>query len=528
MTDGLDLRQFEREQHNQQIWLGIGAGAIALIAALSYVLVEPTTLLVPILLLTATLLPAVFWRFPRFVLYGIFGSVCLFEVQQFVPDGAGITDAVPFFWNINSMFEKYLGTNPKVAPINYLELVLILFAVVMLLRYAVKQRRGMDTGSLFWPIAVYLGFVTLGWANGMTSGGNFNEALQEVRAQFYFGIAYFLAVNAVRDRRQVEALFWLTALTVAFKAVNYIFRWVTVYHAQTPDQGVGSHEEAFFFMAFILLLNVLSYSKILPRLQVFMWLVLPLVLFANVTTNRRTAYAALMITLPLMLLSAYRGFPKARRGIVHFLVGLVILGPPYFFAFRQSSGPLAAPARAIQSSIAPDERDSNSNVYRDAENYNLLYTMRSTPVTMSVGYGYGKRFLTPIPLDIIKDIYPWYNLLPHNQILWVWMRVGTLGFLAFWGMMASVLVYACRVIRRVELSLHQRAVALYTLGVSVMLLIFGLLDLQLSNFRDMIFVAIWIGAMTGLTPKGFTLNDPEPRRRRPGVHYPDRPTRRRR
>jgi len=525
MTRGARLRQFEREQQNQQVRLGIMAGAIALVATLAYLLVQPTTLLVPILLLTVTLLPAVLWRYPRFALYGVFGAVCLFEVQQFVPDGAGGTDAVPFFWNINSMFEKYLGMNPRIAPINYFELVLILLAAVQLLRFAFKVRRGIRVGPLLLPILLYLGFVVFGWGNGMTSGGNFTEALQEVRAQFYFGLAYFLAVNAIRERRQVDVLFWMVALLVGFKAFNYIYRWVVVYHSVTQDQGVGSHEEAFFFMAFILLQVVLSYSKLLPRLQTLMWTLLPFVLFGNFTTNRRTAYAALMITLPLVMLAAYRGFPKARRGIIGVVIGILVLGPPYFFAFRTSSGPHAAPARAIQSSIAPDERDANSNAYRDAENYNLLYTVRATPANMAVGYGYGKRFITPIPLDIIKDIYPWYNLLPHNQILWVWMRVGTLGFLAFWIMIASILIFACRVVRRQELTAHQRAVALYTLGVTVLLLIFGLLDLQLSNFRDMIFVATWAGAMAGLTPQGFSLDDLKPRYRRPGVHYPERPAR---
>uniref|UniRef100_UPI0037506A37 hypothetical protein n=1 Tax=Armatimonas sp. TaxID=1872638 RepID=UPI0037506A37 len=172
--------------------------------------------------------------------------------------------------------------------------------------------------------------------------------------------------------------------------------------------------------------------------------------------------------------------------------------------------------------------------YRKIENYDLMLTMRSTSTTQLIGYGYGKRFLTPGGnLDMIKDIYPWYNLLPHNQILWVWMRLGTLGFLAFWGMICAILVYACRVIRYKESetkhnktasarSLYPRAVALYTLILVALLLVFGLLDLQLSNFRDMIFVAIWVGAMSGLTPNALSLNDPEKRRCRPGVH--ERPT----
>ena len=489
-------------------------------------LIEPTTLLVPILFLSATLLPALLWYFPRLAIYGIFGCAVVFEIFQQIKDEQGLTDAVPFFWNINTMFMKYLGSNPKAAPINFFELILILFAAVILLRLAVRQQTTMRCGSLFWPILGYLGFVTLGLGNGLATGGNFNEALQEVRAQFYFGLMYFMAVNAIRDRKHVDVLIWLTALGISFKAFNYIYRHIVIFHGELQDQGTGSHEEAFFFVAFVVLLSVLSYARVQKKLQVVMWSMLPFIFYANLTTNRRTAYAAMIIALPILFLAGYKGFPKARRAITGVLIGIAVLFPPYFMVFKDSPGALGGPARAINSAISPNERDSNSDQYRQAENYDLMFTMRSSPVSAIIGYGYGKRFQTPASLDTIKDIYIWYNLLPHNQVLWVWMRLGTLGFLAFWGMICAIIVYACRIIRfherieRPDANPYPRMVALYALVLLGLLMVFGLLDLQLSNFRDMIFVAVWIGAMAGLTPEAMKLNDPKLRRYRPGVYDP--------
>ncbi|MBB6051632.1 O-antigen ligase family protein [Armatimonas rosea] len=521
----LGLREVEQRQRRQQAILGGIAGLLALLAGISYVLVEPTTLLVPILLLSATLLPAVFWYYPRMALFGIFGCAILFEVFQTVPKEQGLTDAVPFFWNINTMFDKFLGSNPKAAPINFFELILIVFSGIMLLSFATRQRTQLRVGSLFWPIAIYLGFVVVGFLNGMSTGGNLNEALQETRAQFYFGIMYVMAVNAIRDRKHVDSLIWLSVICIAFKAFNYIYRHFALFHAEIQDQGVGSHEEAFFFMSFVMLLSVLSFAKVQQKLQVLMWTLLPFVFFANLTTNRRTAYAALTIALPILLLAAYKGFPKARRSVLTVLVSIAVLFPPYFIAFKDKDGAIAGPARAINSAISPNQRDSDSDTYRRNENYDLMFTMRATPVSQAIGYGYGKRFYTPAKLDSIKDIYAWYNLLPHNQILWVWMRLGTLGFLAFWGMVCSILVYACRVIRFQEREtlkpkpgdIYPRLVAFYALIEVVLLMVFGLLDLQLSNFRDMVFVAVWVGALAGLAPGAMALNDPEKRVRRPGV-----------
>ncbi|WP_309717238.1 O-antigen ligase family protein, partial [Armatimonas sp.] len=522
-TNVLGLRETEKRQRLQQTFLGIFAGLLSLMAGVSYVLVEPTTLLVPILLLTATLLPAVLWYFPRLALYGIFGSAILFEIFQQIKSGEGLTDAVPFFWNINTMFENYLGTNPKVAPINFFELVLIIFSGVTLLRFATRQQVHVRCGSLFWPILGYLGFVAVGWFNGMATGGNFNEALQEIRAQFYFGVAYFLSVNAIKTRKDIDKLIWITFICITLKVFNYIYRHMIIFHGEIQDGGVGSHEEAFFFVSFIILLSVLSISRVQQKLQILMWALLPFVLYANITTNRRTAYAAMVIAMPVLFLSAYKGFPSARKNIIRVLMAIIVLFPPYFIAFRDSSGALGGPARAINSAISPNERDSSSDIYRQSENYDLMFTMRSSPVSAAIGYGYGKRFLTPASLDAIKDIYIWYTLLPHNQILWVWMRIGTLGFLVFWGMICAIIVYACRIIRFQDQKTggdgdtYPRFVALYTLILVSLLLVFGLLDLQLSNFRNMIFVAIWIGAMVGIAPNAMTLNDPKKRRYRPRV-----------
>jgi hypothetical protein len=68
-----------------------------------------------------------------------------------------------------------------------------------------------------------------------------------------------MAVNIARDNRQVNSLFWMTAICISLKGALYTFRrYVTIAGQPLPDQGVGSHEEAFLFVAFVLLLFVLS------------------------------------------------------------------------------------------------------------------------------------------------------------------------------------------------------------------------------------------------------------------------------
>jgi hypothetical protein len=499
-----DLEQFRQQSQRSSLFFGIYAVFVAMLSGIVYVGAKETTFLYPGLIFLVCYLPPILWRWPRVALYGIYASVCLFEVfpTHFKQDG--LTDYVPFFWNINTMFEIFTTSKARVAPINFLELIFIIMAAIALLRLVFQKGTKLTLGPLFVPILIYLCFVGVGWLNGMVGHGNFTEALQEVRAQVYFLVAYVMAVNLVRDPRQVLGLFWTSAILIVFKACIYIYFRYAIYHGEIPDQGVGSHEESFFFMTLVMQLFVLKSAEILPRLRMFLWATLPIVLFGNICTNRRAAYAAVMVAAIVLMMTVWRAWPKKRVGIL-WLIGIVALvGPPYFLAFRHSEGPHASLARAIQSKIEPNERDRLSNLYRDIENYDLMATMHSSPLTSVIGYGYGKRFLTPVKPADISEQYAWWNLLPHNQIYWVWMRTGTLGFLAFWAMVCLILVYACRIVRRFDLDPVRRATALMTLILLTMLLFFGLLDLQLSNFRDMLFVGMWIGAMARLTPDGFT------------------------
>ena len=82
----------------------------------------------------------------------------------------------------------------------------------------------------------------------------------------------------------------------------------------------------------------------------------------------------------------------------------------------------------------------------------------------------------------------------HNQILWVWMRVGTFGFLAFWMMICGHPRSApARRSATPDADSETKAVGIFALLMTAMLMIFGLLDLQLSNFRDMLFAGFWVG-----------------------------------
>ena len=75
------------------------------------------------------------------------------------------------------------------------------------------------------------------------------------------------------------------------------------------------------------------------------------------------------------------------------------------------------------------------------------------------------------------------------------MRTGTVGFIAFWMIIAFAIVRICRLMILAEKddSPWTQLLALWSLSIVVMAIMFGLLDLQLSCYRNMIFVGLVLG-----------------------------------
>ncbi|MBC8142444.1 MAG: O-antigen ligase family protein [Armatimonadetes bacterium] len=504
------VADFQNEKGRRSRWLalrGVVFGAMVaagLVAIGSIPRLSMTSLasspIISLVLIFAVGLLALLWRYPGIALPLAFGSALLFEwMPTTYPDS--LTDAVPVFWNINTIFQTYLRINFKALPISPFELILVTAGIFSFLQAVIGRSFKISLGTpvIYVPMLTYAAFVVFGFLNGMAQGGDFKLALQETRAQFYFVLLYFMTLNIVKDRAQVSRMLWTLGVCMVIKAALYTFRrYVTLGGLPLPDQGVGSHEEAFLLNGAFVLALCLTLTGTHEKLQRFLWLLMPLILLGNLATNRRAGTAALAIALPIVLVAVMRSMPHRRKAAASIGIAIAVAFAVYYPVFKNSSGILALPARSIKSQFQPDARDASSNAYREAENKNLMATIRTAPVT---GYGYGRRFLHAVEIANISEIYEWWDLLPHNQVLWVWMRVGTGGYMAFWLMWFGIIVHACFTIRRPNLDRMTKAVALNGLLVGIMLLIFGLLDLQLSNMRSMLFGAICVGLVSAVSPR---------------------------
>jgi hypothetical protein len=487
-TPGVDVFR-ANQSRTQKLFLVFG-GLLAALVGVFYVLQDRYTLVFPSLFLSLLLLLSTIIVFPRSVLYITVAAACLFELfPTNQPDA--LTDKIPYFANVNTIFQQNAGVNVKSVPLSLMEVVLVIGGMSSWIRGVLNRNLKIEKGPLFWPIAAYIVCVIFGFLNGFLNGGDYKIGLQESRNQVHLLLIYLIVYNQIDSVKRGHVLLWLCAICIAFKSVLYVYRqYVTLGGAPISDQGVGSHEEAFFFMGFVLLLLVLQLCRVYPKLRTFMWIMLPIVYMGFVSTNRRAGTAALVVGLVMVLVASYQCLPRYQKMIRNIIIFTALFGPVYYNVFKNSSNPLAAPARAIKSHYEPDWRDLQSNLYRDAENACQMATMRAAPI---FGYGYGRPFIKAAWIADISNTYAWWDYLPHNQILWVWQRLGFVGFFAFWFMVCSAIIVHVHTARDPETSYELRAFHLFAIGILGMELMVAMYDMQLANSRNMVFTGLFLG-----------------------------------
>jgi len=120
-----------------------------------------------------------------------------------------------------------------------------------------------------------------------------------------------------------------------------------------------------------------------------------------------------------------------------------------------------------------------------------------------IGYGFGKPFLQPVQLpdsgagnNVDLNGNP-SQYVPHNTIYWVWMRLGAIGFFAFWFLIGAVLVRGCQIMRRLK-DPYLQLVSIFIIGVTFMEIMVAYADYQLFLFRNVIYVGLLFGILMKL------------------------------
>ena len=337
---------------------------------------------------------------------------------------------------------------PEVVYISIFEIVVVLtLASALVRRFNAHEK--LQRGPLYRPIMFFGAMVLMGEIIGLSTGGDFKITLWEIRPLLYIVLLYIVAVNTIREARHLRIILWIVTLATLARSLEGIYRYIKMpgdlrYIAPV----VLEHDDSLFFAVAIGIVVAASFwRKWLPRKFYIATLALvPFSVYMMDINGRRAVYLCVLIMLATfvpLLWNGMRARVQRRKLIWGVLIGIV-LGAAYLGAFWNRDGGIAAPAAAVRSMIIPNERDYLSNLYRDQENANLRYTIDFSPV---VGIGFGKPFKVIVPMvDLTKD-WAFQFYMPHNNMLWLWLRMGIIGFVAFWVALGAAILLAAASLR---------------------------------------------------------------------------------
>lgn len=347
-----------------------------------------------------------------------------------------ITGWYPFTKNLSSA-ESILYVNDRliVSPV---ELALLAIVFGWMLRMWAESDWTIVRGKLCAPLMVFSGFVVLGLAYGLATGGNLNVALWEARALLYLPVVYLLVSNLSGGERKNHERLWFSVIAgVLLNGVAALSHLRELSPERRLDlESLITHSAAVPMNAvFIMILAAWLFRPSPAAVRVILPVLAIPTLVAYLVSERRVAIAGLFVSLALVGVALWW---TRRRAFWVIAPVFLVLAVGYLGVFWNASGPLAAPALAAKTIIAPDqlsEKDRTSDLYRQLENANVTYTIQNSPL---LGVGFGHPFLQPYALPNISP-FLLAQYVSHNSILWIWLKVGFGGFVAFLYLMAMTM-----------------------------------------------------------------------------------------
>ena len=484
-----DWQSADRLSRNGSVMRGLGVLGI-LSLAVAYAIAVVVTNGSPYFVLPfagATVALALF-MWPRFGLYTLFAAALLFE-EWGIAGLSPLTSQLHFFQNVS-------GYTPIPLRLSIADLLTLVTLLAWLMRRLIRANESGRIGPVGWPIIAFGALFGAGLVVGTARGGDWNmtAALAELRGPFYLCITYLLTVNLVRQPQHVTILVRLLVILTAVKAAQGVLNYIEMTNGPVWLEAVTAHEDVVFFDLLLAMAVAAFVLRVRTRLTTVMYAAVPIVIATELVTQRRVAFIALGAA--LVVLAVLLSSERPRRTLVLFgsAFGCFLV---YAVVFWDQQGIFAQPIRALKGAIDPmslNARDLSSNWWRELENMNIAHTLRQLPLT---GVGLGQQYLfVREPPELSNFVY--WRYMTHDAVLWVWLKAGAAGFLAFWALVAQSAIVGASLFRRLSRP-EMKLIALLPVLLITTQVVFSSVDLGLTYARNMIVLGVTLGLMAYLT-----------------------------
>jgi hypothetical protein len=294
-------------------------------------------------------------------------------------------------------------------------------------------------------------------------------------------VAFLLAPTVSSHNLKVLAR-CLTAGALSLAIITVLRYLMYVRWGQLPvaPEFAFAHDSSLFLMLAIVYLGAVVFTRTGGR---FAWLQIGtagFMLIAMLMTGRRSATLVAIAGMGTMLFALY---PARKARVILLSLALVSIGSLYLATYWNTPyGTIAQPARAVRSQIDPSSRDESSDTYRDTEKYDLIQTIQSSPF---FGVGFGNPFYRFQPLPDLRDFWPLQYYTSHQNILWLWLKMGIFGITAVIATFALALNRCLLAIRRAVMGSPTYLASVTVAAGLLMYISFATVDLVFPSTRAM-------------------------------------------
>jgi hypothetical protein len=377
--------------------------------------------------------------------------------------------------------------------INFSPLVFTGFDIVALLLFGVVAYRQLHRSALDrsaeWVdtprslgFFVWLSLGAVAWIGlyGLARGGSFRFVLWQSIRWLYIPIVYALMRQALRGGVDLQTVGKLVLGVGLFRAGEAILlRWMFPSLEELPF-ATTHHDSVLFSTCVCIVLAMLlemRSRRILPLslalLIVYFW--------AMKDNNRRLVWAQVSVALAVIwLMTPWRPLKVA---VARLLVAGALPLMIYVVVGWNSNAGIFAPVQKIRSMT--DSQVNTSTLWRELENYDLVYTYSQRPL---LGSGFGHPYEQPIILPDVTSVYALEPYVPHNGVLGLWAFAGLIGFAALWAIFPVGFFFTARAYRWARTPV-ERVTALGAASAQVSYLMQGYGDLGFGAWGSVFTVA---------------------------------------
>lgn len=465
-------------RHSRQLWwmgyLVVVAGGLVIAAFARRRITEPwigLTLGLFLLVLLGWLIR------PRIALYVTIG---LTAVSDLVTVGW-----FPFVKNFSS--RESIGYISDALTISPLEVSLAVGLAVTGIRQYAATGRVVAPSPMLRPILLFSALVFYGFARGIIMrGSDIRISVLEGRSLFYLLIVFAIATNVCTEAKHLRSAMWWLLGGVLVQSLLSLQFFLSLDPAERADaDSLNEHGSALGQNLLILgVLSLLLFRARAAKERLLLLAALVPTCIVYLIAQRRAGVAALSIGI-LMLLALLYWRRRRRFWVVAPLTGLITTA--YLGAFWNNQSMVGFPAQAIKSIIAPgaaSATDQDSDLYRLIESFDLWFTIRTDPL---LGLGFGQPFYRPIPLPEIS-FFELSAYLPHNSLLWFWIKTGFVGFAVLFYMIGKMVMMGTHRARRLPDGVDVTVAQLGLLFV-VMFTVYTYVDIS-WDARNMVFLGL--------------------------------------